>query len=355
MNEVHTTELELVAGPINALAVYSPGGVDSIIASIRLAAKAVQQDIKTATGRKAIASTAHKVSRLKVHIDGLGKDLVKDWKAQAKAVDTERARLRDELDTLRDEVRAPLTAWEDAEKARVDAINARIEDMRVAGALVYPSSDSIARAIETTENTVIDDAFDEFKDQAEGIKEGTLYRLLRAHAVMVKKEADLAELARLQAEDEERKRVQAEADRKAREERIRTEAAERAKAEAERKAEAARIEADAKAARAIEDERRKREAAEMATERAKLDAEASAIEAEHMRKHEAEKARIAAEKAERDERDAAEARRQNEANSQRIRNEIALDLDALGLDYRDAERAADAICEGKVRNVEVVW
>lgn len=95
-------------------------GIDAILAGIKAKVAEHTPDTGTAKGRKEIASMAHKVSKSKVVLDTLGKDLVADWKSKAKQVDASRKIARDELDTLRDNVRQPLTDWE-SEQDRIAA------------------------------------------------------------------------------------------------------------------------------------------------------------------------------------------------------------------------------------------
>ena len=104
--------------------VFAPDRVQKILAQIEARAKAEIPDLSTAKGRAAVASLAHKVARSKTLLDDLGKELVADWKKQAADVDVQRRTIRDRLDALKVEVRAPLEAWEAAEaerKRRIDA------------------------------------------------------------------------------------------------------------------------------------------------------------------------------------------------------------------------------------------
>ena len=88
-----------------------PGGLDSVIAAIEEKARQHVPDLSTAKSRKAIASIASQVARSKTWLDGMGKDLTADLKKQVGAVGAERKQMRDRLDTLKIEVRAPLTEW----------------------------------------------------------------------------------------------------------------------------------------------------------------------------------------------------------------------------------------------------
>lgn len=114
------TNLELIT-PQTALEIFQCDKAEEIIRRIESEARSIVPDLSSDKGRKAIASTARKVSTSKVALDNLGKDLVADWKTKAKGVDAERKLIRDRLDALRDEVRQPLTEWENVEKEREQA------------------------------------------------------------------------------------------------------------------------------------------------------------------------------------------------------------------------------------------
>lgn len=106
--------------------VFAPERVQKILAQIEARAKAEIPDLSTAKGRAAIASLAHKVARSKTFLDDLGKDLVAEWKKQASDVDALRRIIRERLDGLKVEVRAPLDQWEEAEKERKRRIDAAL-------------------------------------------------------------------------------------------------------------------------------------------------------------------------------------------------------------------------------------
>lgn len=99
-------------------ALFVPDTVTKNLAQIREEALALVPDITTDKGRKEIASVAHKVAQSKVAIDKVGAALVKPLKDQAKVIDKERKRYKDDLDALKMEVRKPLSDWEE-EQARL--------------------------------------------------------------------------------------------------------------------------------------------------------------------------------------------------------------------------------------------
>tara|TARA_R110002074_G_scaffold325686_1_gene495990 strand:+ start:283 stop:1002 length:720 start_codon:yes stop_codon:yes gene_type:complete len=106
---------------VSAVDIFKAGGISPIIDKIKQAALAHVPDMHTDKGRKEIASLAHKVSKSKALLDSMGKDLADNLNAQLKPINAERKKCRDELDALRDEIRQPLTDYEQAEKEKAKA------------------------------------------------------------------------------------------------------------------------------------------------------------------------------------------------------------------------------------------
>lgn len=338
-------------------------GLDPIIARIEAEVRGHVPDVTTKKGRDAIASLAYKIARSKTALDDAGKALNEEARAQINAVDAERRRVRDRLDKLKDEARAPLTKWEDDEAARVDALKARLARLRDA-APAEETSQAYAALIARVEDAVIDETWQEFITDAAKAKDATLTRLRAAMAVCADRERLEAENERLRAEaearaEEERQRREAEeaerqriaaerveAERQARIEREKQEAAERAAREAEEraKAEAARIQREAE--ERAEAERRaaaEREAAlQRQIEEAKRREEAAA---------QAERDRIAAEK--RAEEEARAKREADEAHRAGIRAAIVEALAAMR-GNASPEAIADALMAGKIPHTKVM-
>ena len=103
---------------LDALVVFSKGGAKSLVDRVRDEVMDEVYDLTTVKGRKRIASRAFDVSKSKTALDNFGKDLADQLNAKLKPINLERKYARDELDKLRDEVRQPLTDWED-EQARI--------------------------------------------------------------------------------------------------------------------------------------------------------------------------------------------------------------------------------------------
>lgn len=345
-----TESFELI--PLDTLTpavVFAPGGVDDILAKIEGEVRGVHTDISTKAGRDAIASTAYKIARSKTALDDMGKALVADWKEKSKKVDAERKKLRDRLDALKDEIRRPLTDWENAEKARIEGHEAEIARIEAMGRFDEPEpSADIIRARLDECNSLPPRDWQEFDQRAALTISETSQRLNHALALAEKREAERAELERLRAEQADRERKEHEA-------RIAAEAAERARAEAEAKAKREAEEATARAdaeRRRIEQERADAEAraaraeqeAKAAAERAERDKQA-AVEAERRRAAEAKTAEEAA----------AAKREANKRHAAKINNEVLSGLTSCGVDAEIGKAIIAAIVRGEIPHVKISY
>ncbi|HHL3717696.1 TPA: hypothetical protein ACQ7DO_001082 [Klebsiella pneumoniae] len=354
------TDLAIIEiAPDMAPAIYVENGLDSFLEKIRAGVNEVP-DLSTAKGRARIASLAAQVSRSKTAVEKPGRDYLKRLKEQPKVVEAELRRFVTECDQLRDEVRRPLTEWEEAEKARTEALQQRLVDLRALSDVIdtagnyLPSADIQARILEA-KSVVLDDSWQERAAEAGVAKDSTIQQLEASLVIAQKREHEAAELDRLRKEAEEKARLE-------REENIRREAAEQAKRDAEEKAQAeidaaARRESEARAA-TERAEREKIEAQQKAEREAKAAAEKAeqeknaAIAAERRRHEEAESARLAEQKriAEEEARQAADKEHRRSINRQAI-----ADLIESGLTQEMAEKALIAIASGKVSAVSIKY
>ncbi|WP_431612765.1 hypothetical protein [Enterobacter chengduensis] len=354
------SELAIIEiAPDLAPSIYVENGLDKFLEQIREGVNEVP-DLSTAKGRARIASLAAQVSRSKTAVEKPGRDYLKRLKEQPKVVEAELRRFVNECDQLRDEVRRPLTEWEDAEKARTEELQQRLVDLRALADVIdtagnYLPSADIQQRIQEAKSVVLDDSWQERAAEAGVAKDSTIQQLEASLAVAKKREHEAAELERLRKEAEEKARLE-------REEAIRREAAEQAKRDAEAKAQAeidaaARREAEARAA-TERAEREKIEAQQKAEREAKAAAEKAkqekndAIAAERRRQEELEAARLAEQKRIADE----EARRAADKEHRRTINRQAIaDLIESGLSQEMAEKALIAIASGKVSAVSIKY
>ena len=353
-----------------ALAAFAtPAGLDPIISQARELVESFEPDLSTDKGRKAIASLAGKVAKLKVKLDDAGKELVSEWKSKSKIVDGSRKSMRDELDALKIQARAPLTEWENKEKDRVQAHRESID--YIDGWVAQHNSDGIKLTIadlELAREHVIEVDTGELEEfELEGVKvkekavnvltgwieeeqkrldtEDELERLRIAEVARKQKERDeqmkreAAEEATRQAED----KAAREAERSAKERRAATEREERVRSEAA-ESERQRISAEERAKLEAEQAEKNRVAAE---EQAKINADAAAENArlaEIKRQEDAEKA----EKIETEKREA------NKRHVGKIRKAAKEDLmQILGIKEKDAVSIVMAVTKGLISNVTI--
>lgn len=331
--KTETTKTQLVViEPTTAAALFTEGdGIDAMLADIRKQASSLVPDITTAKGRKEIASVAHAVAKTKTYIEGFGKELADKYKDIPKRIDANRKKFRDALDVLKDEVRAPLTRYEEAETARVTALQDRLARLNELGAAasIEIAADSLQAMLLEVEQTELDDSWQELLPQATVTKELAAKRLGETLATRLKYEAEQAEL-------EELRKKQAEQERIDRERRIAEQAAEQARLQEEHRQ---RLEREAAQHRELEAQRQA-QAAQQAAEQARLNAEASELarqQAEARRIAEAEQAEQRRLQAEADARRQAEeaAAHATEQERQRIAQEQARKQ------WEEEQRAAD--------------
>lgn len=354
-----TEVLELTELPPaeTALQIYqTPNGLDPYIERIRQEVTGHAPNLKTDKGRKEIASRAFKVRKIKTALDGIGKEQVDRLKEIPKLIDAERKRMRDELDALADEVRKPLTDWEEAEASRVALHRADLDGMaeqaREVGSL---DVETLRQRIAIVESAVMGESWEEFEAEAHRVKAKALEILNAALTERQKYEAEQAELAEL-------RRKQAEQEQKDREAEIARQAAEKARADAEAKAQAerdaaAKREADAKAA-ADRAEQERAEAIER-QKQAEARAEAEKLAAEQRAKDAAESARQAEIKRQADEKAAAEATQQKReadiAHKASINNAALAAFIENGMPNECAKQAVILIAKSLIPNIRIQY
>ncbi len=305
------TELALAPSRDLEAAFASTESVDGIVEKITEAAKAqaAKFDTTTPTGRAAIKSVAHTVAKSKVALDAKGKNLNDERRAAINVVDAGRRKIREQLDELRDEIRKPVSDWEDAEVHRVTNLRARLSTLSIGNLSSDSDSDSINRHIDSVARTKIDDSWQDFLEEAAKLKDATLETLRNFLDLATRREAMEKELEERRAADAERERLdayeamqtQAEADNKAFDQAVadaeiaRAEAAERARRDveqaaanatkaAEDKAEADRVEAERKHRQELADAETKRQA-----DKKKADDEQASRDANKKRRTDAQK------------------------------------------------------------------
>ena len=321
-------ELQVLEQNSNAIveAFNTEGGAKALFDRIAEQARSVVPDLSTDKGRKAIASMARKVASTKTAFDAHGKELKEQYTVITNKIDADRKLFRDACDALRDEIRKPLTDWEQAGKDRIAKHEAAIRAVRS----LYDENTANQEAyvikgyIFDLEKLEIDSSFEEFEQEAKIAKFEALEKLRTALAAREKYEAEQAELERLRKEQQEREQRE-------RDERIAKEAADKARIEAEAKAlaEKQRFEREQKEQAELA-EHQKREAAEREA-RLQAEKEAALLREEQLKQQAIEREKQA------------EIYRKNAVEQERLRIEREQAAKA------EAERKAE---EARLANVE---
>ena len=346
-------EIQVLEQNSNAIveAYKTEGGAQSLFDRIAEQARSVVPDLSTDKGRKAIASMARKVASSKTAFDAHGKELKEQYTVITSKIDADRKLFRDQCDALRDEIRKPLTDWENADKQRIIDIEVRINGLKQQ----FGSSLSvdIQNDIDRIQAIEIDDSFMEFQDKAKLQKYETIELLSKLLAEAKESEAKQAELEALRIAEQER--LQRE-----HEERIAREATEKATREAEEKA---RFEAERVQREKLEAEQREallkaeKEAALLREEQLKQQAIEREKQAEIDRQNaiEAERKRIEQEaqaKAEAD-RKAQEVREADKAYKKKVCDSILVELAKLNIDEQTGKDLIKAIYNNQIPNITI--
>lgn len=328
------TDTQLVTLPKgDALRVFtSPDAIDPLLVPIRKAIDAFVPDVSTKRGREEIARIAYRVARSKTYLDGIGKDLADEQKAIPKKIDEARKKLRDTLDAWKDEVRKPLTEWEAAEKARLDAIEVALDELREAATdrERRTASEFAAKLEHVRAIAITPERYGEAVPDAADLKGRAIVHLEAMLDDACRREEEAAELERFRREkaardDEERVAKAAAA----------AVAAERAKAEAD----------------AARHERELREAVEAANRKAAEEvaaAERRTAEAVEQAQREVERqaARSAAERQQRE---------QDREHRARVNRSARDALMASGIDEATAVAVVRLIASGAVPAVSITY
>lgn len=298
MTEQASTELALpTVTPDQYPSLYVSGGLDPYYQQIRQQVLSEVPDLTTKKGIARIKSLAAMVSSSKVAIEKPGREYLKQLKEMPKVIEAELRDWNQKMDALRDEVRQPVTELEEKEKARIAALDQRLNEIHKIGSCaefdVLPS-ETINAWIEKLDAIAIDATWDEYQDRASAAKEAAKVKLSSALQTRLTWEAQQAEIAMLKAKQEEKDRLQ-------REEQIRINARHEAEQQALRdKLAAEQREQEAKDAKERAEkqlEQERLEAAErqrVAVERAAEQERQRHLEEQKRIQYEAEQARIEA-------------------------------------------------------------
>ena len=349
-------ELQVLEQNAIVSAFQTENGTKSLFEKIATEARSVIFDMSVKKERDALKSFAYNLARTKTTVDNYGKEMVAEIKKQSGVIDADRKFWRDNMDLLQEEIRKPLTEFENAEKDRVAKHEAAIEAVKNFANnnfLITANSSMIEGAIATLNDQVIDSSFEEYEEQAKLARLETLETLRNALSETQSLEAERAELERLRQAEIERQQ-------KERDEKIAREAADKARVEAEAKALADRKRADQEKLEAEQREARlklEKEQAELREQQLKQQAierekqaeidRQKAVEAERLRIEKEAQAKADAELKEQ------QAREANKAHKKKICNEALQGLMNLSVSEELGKQILQAIHKGEVPHVSI--
>lgn len=315
-------------------------------------------DTSTKAGRDAIISRAASIRSRKATFEKTKLALTEHWRNQTAAVNAKGKIIAERMGALAEEVRAPVTAWEEADKARQAEADRIIADLTAAPTVTFgETSEQVQERLDRIRGMNLNEEVLLARlEMAEDLKADAVAKLTEAVAGLKAQEAQAAELAQLRAEQERQRLAneQAEADRRAKEAaeaaaKAEAERLERAKAEA---AEQARRDAE-EAARREQEERDRAAQAEIDAANARAAQIEREIAAERQKLADIEAARKAAADAEAQE----QARREADiAHRQAVIEKAAEALTSIPLVTQKMARAIiNEIAAGNVPAVQVVF
>lgn len=339
--------------------IYSSEKVDAILEKIAQEAKEYQPDVSTPSGRKELASLAYKIAQSKTFMDECGKKLGEDWKKKLDTINSERKKIRDTLDALKEEVRKPLTEWEKADEARKqrhknDLIQIQTKSQIISAEWLSTDEKEIKEALDLVKLAYAFD-WEEFKEDADTIIPIAEAKISSSLESKKLHDEQQAELKKLREEKEQREKDEA-----ARIEKEREEARLLAEAEAKKKAEdLAKAQAAEQEQKRIEREKQIAIEKEQAIAHEKHLAEKKLKEAEAKAAREKEEAILKERKRVEDERKAAEAaeqkRQANLKHRAKINNEILAALNAQGFDEEQAKKIITVIVSGLIPHTKISY
>lgn len=348
------TDVVLITPQSAELVLQDPEEFEKLFARVKAETEKLKPDVTTHKGREAIRSMTRKVVTTKTTIDKARLLLTKNWRDLVSSTNDQGKVIETKLEELAAEVRAPLTAYEDAEKARENRRNTVMAAIVELRQIAWDDdSQLIGERIERLDALQISDSDwgDDITTIINRVNEAR-ETLTVAKAKVAEAEQSAAELARLrEAEAARVAEAEQEALALAAREREAREAEEEKQREADR-IELAKREAAAEANRAAEIEKARVQAEHEAALKAERD-KAAAIESAAQ----AERDRIAKEKAEADAKAAAEVEAQRLRDEDRAHQSSVLRAakDAImaecGIDEESAKKVVLAIRGGLVPNI----
>ena len=344
---------------LNPVELFKENGLDSVLKEIDEKARSViTEGVETKKSRDNIRAIAAKVGKDKTFIQKIGTKNTEEYRSLTKISNTERDKGVAFLQDLQDDIRKPLTEYEDAEKKEKQLIEDRIEFLSDCALFegTEPDSEEIRYHLSDLEEGYKIEWQEDVADRASYAYDRAKSKLQQMLEQRLKHESDQKELEELR----ENKAAQAQKDE---EERIRKEATDKATKDAEdkarieressEKAAADKLAAEQEKTRRLEQDKKDAKARE---EKAEADRIASQKQAEKDKAVavQAEKDRVAAEKQR--EREAAEKREADKKHRARINNSaVSALVELTKITESDAKLVIESIAKSHIPSVKITY
>ena len=342
---------------------FKEGGLDSVLKEIDEKARSViLEGVETAKDRGNIRAIASKVSRAKTFVQKIGTKNTEEYRVLTKESNSERDRGVAFLQELQNDIRKPLTEYEDAEKKAKQLIENRIGFLSDCALFEIgePDSEEIRCHLSDLEEGYKIDWEEDVIDRASYAYDRAKSKLGQMLEHRLKYESDQKELTELR----ESQAAQAKKDE---EERIRKEAADKATKDAEEKAKTERESSEKAAAdklaaeqektRRLEQDKKDAKDREEKVESDRIDAEMKADQ-DKRNAVQAEKDRVAAK--DKREKEETEKREANKKHREKINSEVKEAIIKYA-EITDPETRArirsiiEAIARGEIPNITISY
>lgn len=209
MTELNNKDAVLAAILENPAIVYDdPSNLELLTDYLRELKGGITYDLSTQAGRSEVTKACSVITGLKSDIEKAGLAKTKDWRERTNAVNATKRKVGDCFVAIKDDLRKPLTDWENAQKARDARVTAFWETVNKD---VYGSVTEIEAAISTLEGLALNDFEGDEKAYAQGAIDGAKSKATDALGKAKQAEQDAIELQELRAAKQAQEQAEADA------------------------------------------------------------------------------------------------------------------------------------------------
>lgn len=191
-------------------------GMDDLIAKIEATVREQSEGLDPAVkkDREAMKSLAYKVSQTKAELDRQGLALTEEARKQIGAINAGRKSATERLDALRDRTKKPALDWEKADEERLEKLKANMSVFDLDRVSALSTTEEITQALQEVTDCTVGEEWDEYQPATEAARDKAIAKFSAELQLAKVREEEQAELARLRAEAEARRKQDEEAEKK---------------------------------------------------------------------------------------------------------------------------------------------